>query len=156
MRFKYLLTTIIILIKILFADTDLKSTNIDLKSAIYGNFLGQSPMLSINYDKHIINNKVTLFSGIGIYPVYFAIDPAISAGINFLFGENIYKELGFGGTGYLGIKSKESLTIIPNISIGFRYQPQKGKFIKINIVPYLNIQKHKIVLIPGVSFGISL
>ena len=79
------------------------------KSAVYFNFLGQNPVFSIGCDRHIMINKLSVYSGIGVYPAYLSAYLTVPFGINLLFGERHFTEIGVAGLNFIKLDNNNKL-----------------------------------------------
>ena len=100
-----------LLISIIYPDDDSNTIMQNSKSAIYFNFLGQNPVFSIDYDRHIICNKLSVFSGIGAYPAYLSAYLTVPFGINLLFGDKHFAEIGVAGLNLVKLDNNSSILL---------------------------------------------
>lgn len=149
---KNILKISIILLFICLSNTILSSNNSDNNlSSFYIEFIGQGGFISINYDKQILNKNIALRGGLGIVG-YMDKEYTLPISISYIIGNKHSLETGIGVTPWILIKDF-TISLNPNIWLGYRYQQKDKLFFKIGSVYYLGNRSES--FFPGISIGVS-
>ena len=146
---------IFLLLFINYGFTNNKKSSNKIKNAVYFEFAGQCPYISLNYDRQIIYN-FTFKIGVGIMPIYLSSLLGVPIGFNYLIGQEHMLDLGLAITTYYNMNTLDEFDlqkrfVAPNICIGYRYQPKKGLFFKLSISSWFS--EREINFLPGIGIG---